>query len=217
MAFVLRRCCERYAAARQERQQAWQKCAVRITAAGQRAQVPESKAVRPDYRAIHSQVVQDVRPRVERTCQACCRRVTAGETPGYARFKSSTRDGSCTHQHFTDQQCGHGAPLANGLLVRATSGRLAVRWRRPLEGTPKTVPLSRAADGWYAGLSCAEVPLAPLPLTGCKTGSDVGLPVFLVRVPVFLVRVPVFLVRADGEPVEHPRHDRRAERPRRRA
>ncbi|HEV2462087.1 MAG TPA: hypothetical protein VGS80_27360 [Ktedonobacterales bacterium] len=160
---------------------------MRSTAAGQRAQRPEITEVRPDYRAIHSQVLQDVLTRVERTFPACCRRVKAGETPGSPRFKSTTRYGS-----FTSKQCGHGATLDNGFLVLARIGRLAVRWSRPLEGTPTTVTISRAADGWYAGSSCAEVPIAPLPRTGCKTGSAVGL--------------PVFLVRADGEPVENPRH-----------
>ena len=60
LAVVLRRCCERYNAALQERQEAWQKCAVSITAAGQSAQLPAIKEVRPEYRAIHSQVLQDV-------------------------------------------------------------------------------------------------------------------------------------------------------------
>ena len=51
---------------------------------------------------------------------------------------------------------------------------------RPLEGTPKTVTISREADGWYACFSCAEVPIAALPPTGRETGIDVGLKVFLV-------------------------------------
>ena len=46
--------------------------------------------------------------------------------------------------------------------------------------------------------SCADVPIAPLPLTGRETGIDVGL--------------KVFLVTADGEIVDNPRHHRKAER-----
>jgi hypothetical protein len=44
------------------------------------------------------------------------------------------------------------------LLVLAKIGRVAVRWSRPLEGTPKTVTISQEADGWYVIISCAEVP-----------------------------------------------------------
>ncbi len=77
-------------------------------------------------------------------------------------------------------------------------GRVAVRWSRPLEGTPKTVTISHEADGWYVIFSCADVPAQPLPHTGHETGIDVGL--------------KVFLITAEGEVVENPRHYRRAEK-----
>jgi hypothetical protein len=47
-----------------------------------------------------------------------------------------------------------------------------------LEGTPKTVTLSREVDGWYgwyACFSCADVPIPPLPATGQETGLDLGI------------------------------------------
>jgi putative transposase len=47
-----------------------------------------------------------------------------------------------------------------------------------MEGTPKTVTISREADGWYACFSCAEVPIHPLPSTGQETGIDLGIEVF---------------------------------------
>jgi putative transposase len=192
MAFVVRRCCELYNAALQERQEAWRKCAVSITAAGQSAQLPAIKEVRPDYRAIHSQVLQDVLTRVDRTFHAFFRRVKAGETPGYPRFKSSTR-----YDSFTYKQFGNGATLDNGFLVLSKIGRIAIRWSRPLEGTPKAVTICREADGWYACFSCAEVPVKPLPLTGQQTGIDLGL--------------ESFATLADGSPIANPRSFRVAE------
>jgi putative transposase len=54
MAFVLPRCRELYNTGLQERKEAWQKCGVSITLAGQSAQLPEVKEVRPKYRDIHS-------------------------------------------------------------------------------------------------------------------------------------------------------------------
>jgi putative transposase len=74
---------------------------------------------------------------------------------------------------------------------------IAIRLHRPLAGTPKTVTISREADGWYACSSCVEVPIEPLPRTNRETGIDVGL--------------KVFLVTADGEAVANPRHYRTAE------
>ncbi|HEV2461518.1 MAG TPA: hypothetical protein VGS80_24450, partial [Ktedonobacterales bacterium] len=54
-----------------------------------------------------------------------------------------------------------------------------MRWSRPLQGPPKTVPITREADGWNVAISCAEVPLPvplqPLLLTGEEAASDLGL------------------------------------------
>ena len=79
------------------------------------------------------------------------------------------------------------AVLDGCMLNLSEIGRIRLRLHRPLQGTPKTVTISREADGWYVCISCAQVPTEPLPLTGKETGIDVGL--------------TVFLVRADGEPV----------------
>ena len=53
---------------------------------------------------------------------------------------------------FTSTEYGNGARLENGALVLAKSGRLAVRWSRPIQGPIqgpiKTVPISKKADGW---------------------------------------------------------------------
>ena len=88
LAFVVRRCRELYNAGLEERREAWQKRGVSVPLASQSAQLPAIKDVRPDYRDIHSQVLQDVLARLDRAFQAFFRRVKAGETPGYPRFKS---------------------------------------------------------------------------------------------------------------------------------
>ena len=49
MAYVIRRCCrELFNAGLEERQEAWRKCAVSVTFAGQSAHLPDIKAVRPE-------------------------------------------------------------------------------------------------------------------------------------------------------------------------
>ncbi|MGZ3663652.1 MAG: RNA-guided endonuclease InsQ/TnpB family protein [Ktedonobacterales bacterium] len=193
LAFVVRRCCELYNAALQERRDAWQKCRVSITAASQSAQLPAIKEVRPEYRDIHSQILQDVLTRLDRAFQAFFRRIRSGEAPGYPRFQGVNR-----YTSFTYKQFGNGAAVDNGFLMLSKIGRIGVRWSRPLEGTPKTVTISQEADGWYVCISCAEVPTQPLPLTGRETGIDVGL--------------KVFLINSDGEATENPRHHRKAEK-----
>jgi len=193
MEFVVRRCHELYNAALQERRDAWHKCGVRVTLAGQSAQLPAIKAVRPEYDDIHSQVLQDVLARLDRAFQSYFRRVKNGETPGYPRFQGTNR-----YNSFTYKQFGNGATLDNGFLVLSKIGRLALRLSRPLEGTPKTVTVSREADGWYVCFSCADVPIQPLPPTKQETGIDLGL--------------EAFATLSSGRRIFHPGWYRKAER-----
>jgi putative transposase len=83
------------------------------------------------------------------------------------------------------------------MLSLSKLGRLRLRLHRPLVGTPTTVTISREADGWYACIARADVPIVPLPATGQETSIDVGL--------------TVFLVTADGEVVKNPHHYRTAQ------
>jgi putative transposase len=154
------------------------------------------KAIRaefPEYAAIHSHVLQDVLARLDKAYQAFFRRMQAGEKRGKPRFQGRNRWHS-----FTFKEYGNGARLDNGYLVLSKIGRIAVRWSRQLDGIPKTVTISHEADGWYVSFSCADVPTQPLPKTGCETGIDVGL--------------QVFLMTAQGKIVDNPRHYRKAER-----
>jgi putative transposase len=193
MAFVARRCRELYNAALQERKEAWRKCGLSVTEAQQSAQLPAVKELRPEYRDIHSHVLQDVLPRLDRAFQAFFRRIKTGETPGYPRFQGANR-----YTSFTSKQFGNGATLDNGFLVLSKIGPLAVRWSRPIEGTPKIVTLSREADGWYDCFSCADVPVQPLPPTGQEAGVDLG--------------IAAFATLSDGTRIFHPGWYRRAER-----
>jgi putative transposase len=194
MEFVVRRCRELYNAALQERKAVWEKCgvSVSVTLASQSAQLPAIKEVRPEYHDIHSQVLQDVLTRLDRAFQAFFRRAKGGEKPGYPRFKGSNR-----YHSFTYKQVGNGAMLDNGFLVLSKLGRIGVRWSRPLQGTPKTVTLSREADGWHACFSCTEVPMQPMPESSQETGIDLGL--------------ESFATLADGTMIHNPRCYRKAE------
>jgi putative transposase len=194
METVLWRCRELYNAGLEERREAWRKCQVSVTEAMQSAQLPGIKEVRPEFAEVNAQVLQDVLKRLDRAFQAFFCRVKAGEKAGYPRFQGWDR-----YNSFTYKQVGEhgGARLDNGFLVLSKIGRIAVRWSRPLEGTPKTVTISHEADGWYVCFSCADVPMQPLPLTGEETGMDVGL--------------ESYLTTSDGEQVENPQYHRKSE------
>jgi putative transposase len=195
LATVVWRCRELYNAGLEERKAAWEQGGVCVTFAMQSAQLPAIKEVRPEYRDLNAQVLQEVLHRLDKAFAAFFRRVQAGACPGYPRFQGTDRYTSFTYPQVGEQG---GAVLDGGMLSLSKIGRIRLRLHRPLQGTPKTVTISREADGWYACISCAEVPIAPLPATGRETGIDVGL--------------KVFLITADEESVENPRHHRTAER-----
>jgi putative transposase len=189
---VVMLCRQLYNVALDQRMTAWQRCRVSVTRFEQEAELKDIRAEFPDYAAIHSHVLQDVLARLDKTYQAFFRRVQRGEKAGFPRFKGCDRFHSFTYKEY-----GNGARLDNGYLVLSKIGRLAVRWSRPIEGTPRTVTICREADGWYVAISCVEVPTRPLPRTGIDTGIDLGL--------------ESFATLADGSQIANPRIFRVAE------
>ncbi len=189
---VLWHCRRLYNVALEERKTAYDRRGVTISYYQQKAELPDLKAAFPELASVHSQVLQDVLLRLDKAFQAFFRRVQAGEKPGYPRFQGRNR-----YHSFTYPQYGNGAVVDGRLLSLSKIGRVKIRVHRPLEGTPKTVTISKEADGWYACISCENVPTHPLPKTGNVTGIDVGL--------------KVFYVTSQNEVCENPRHFRKAE------
>jgi putative transposase len=123
----------------------------------QEAELKDLRAAMADNAAIHSHVLQDVLARLKKNYKAFFSRIKAkkaGQTPDFPRFQGRNR-----YHSFTYKEYGNGARFDNRFLVLSKIGRITVRWSRPMEGTPKTVTISREADGWYVCVSCADVPL----------------------------------------------------------
>jgi len=175
-----------------ERKTAWEERGLSIGFARQSASLPTLKSQSPYLGRVHSQVLQDVLHRVDRAFQAFFRRVKAGETPGYPRFK-----GRLWYDSFTYPQWSNGVKLEHGRLILSKIGVLRLHNDRPLEGTPKTCTIIRKADGWYASITCQVVQM-PLPPTGKAVGIDVGL--------------ESFATLSNGTQIANPRYYRAAER-----
>jgi putative transposase len=146
----------------------------------------------PQARIVFSQTIQTVCDDVDKAFQAFFRRVKAGETPGYPRFKGRDR-----FRSFAFKQFGVGARLDGRRLKLYGIGRVRVRWHRPIDGTIKTVRIVHKAGKWYACFACEIPQSAPLPETGRVIGIDVG--------------VSALVTTSDGEKVENPKFYREAQ------
>ncbi len=165
---------ELYNAALQERRDAYRQRRATLTCYDQQKSLREVREVRPEYAGIHVHVLQDALTRLDRAYRAFFRRIRAGETPGFPRFKGRDR-----YQSFTFKEAGNGAKLVNGRLRIHGIGHVKLKMHRPYAGTLKQISVSLDSDGhWYAALVCVDAPAEPLFPTGVGIGIDVGITTF---------------------------------------
>jgi transposase len=83
---ILWRCRALYNVALEARKTAWERRGVSLNYYHQANELPDLKAACPEYGEVHSQVLQDVLRRLEKTYQNFFRRVQRGEKAGFPRF-----------------------------------------------------------------------------------------------------------------------------------
>jgi putative transposase len=157
----------------------------------QKRDPPDIKELRPEYKDIHSQVLQDVLLRLEGAYKAFFRRVKNGEKPGHPRILGRNR-----YDSFTYPQGGY--TLADKHVTLSKIGTIKCRVHRSLEGTPKTCTIKYEVGQWYVVFSCECADPEPLPLSYADVGSDLG--------------VTHFAALSDGSFIEHPRNSRKSEK-----
>ncbi len=127
--------CELTNAALEERIDAWRKAGKSISYFDQQNALPEIKADRPEFIALGSHALQQTLRRLDLAFTAFFRRVKAGQTPGFPRFKAAKRFAG-----FADpdpagwklmQHGGSGATLRIGSGKEAMSLRARGRHRPP--------------------------------------------------------------------------------------
>ena len=178
-----------------ERKRAYEERGESLRLYDTQAMLPVWKLTRPGLKLVHSQVLQNISVRVDLAFQAFFRRVREGAAPdevGFPHFKGFGRYDSITYPQY-----GNGVRLDGERLIVSKIGAVRLVLHRPLEGTPKTVTLTRAQSGkWFVCFSC-ETTAAPLEPTEYVTGVDVGL--------------ESFATLSNGEKIDNPRFYRKDE------
>src|SRR5712692_5906357 len=157
----------------EERILAYDACDESVGLYDQHARIPVLKAERPGLSAVHSQVLQNVAVRIDLAMKAFFRRVKAGETPGFPRFRGVGR-----YDSFCYPQSGYKLRADGACVYLSGIGDVPLVLHRPLDGSVKTCCIRRTATGkWYVAFSC-ETQDMPLPIRTDMVGIDVGLASF---------------------------------------
>ena len=156
----------------EKRKAAYEQTGKGLSCYQQQATYPILKAERPSLSKVHSQVLQNVAVRIDLAMQAFFRRVKAGETPGYPRFRGRDR-----YDSFTFPQSGFSLTHDNRVTL-SKIGSVKMVYHRPVKGSIKTCTIHRSSTGkWYVSFS---VECEPERLPDCpeQVGIDVGLITF---------------------------------------
>jgi len=182
---ALDRCRDLYNAALQERRDAYRHHGASPSFYDQCKSLTEIRAADPVFDALDCTMLRlTALRRVDLAYKAFFRRVKAGETPGYPRFKGRDR--------FDTLVFGpKGWRLTGGKLRLNGLGPVRVKGNPHRTGVPKGLRLVRKAGRWYAHvlLDIGAAPLVQQSHHG--VGIDVGL--------------RTFATMSDGTTVEHPR------------
>ncbi len=164
-------CRSLYNASLQERRDAYQTNRISINYQHQQNQLPEIKETNPEYKHIHSQVLQNVLKRCERAFDGFFRRIKAKQTPGFPRFKSASRyDSFCYPQS--------GFSLMGDKLTLSKIGKVKIKLSRAVIGKIKTCTIKKEIDKWFA-IFTVETSAEALPKTGDSIGMDAGILSFM--------------------------------------
>ena len=192
--------CELHNSARHNRMAVYETEQRSVSFNEQSALLTQARAKFDDYRAVPQDFQQHALQRVDKAFKNFFRRVKAGETPGFPRYRQKVR--SLTWSLRKDKHGIRQKPIRktgsrlNRLHVPKL-GEVCIRQHRPLQGVPKTVTLVKKASGWYAHIAC-ELPDVPKVEPNTAVGIDVGTKQFLATSDGHFIPNPRFYRQAEG-------------------
>ena len=160
-------CRQLYNASLQERRDAYQINRISINYQAQQNQLPEIKQTNPEYKDIHSQVLQNVLKRCERAFDGFFRRIKAKQTAGFPRFKGQNR-----YDSFCYPQTGFS--LTGDKLTLSKIGKVKIKLSRNVVGKIKTCTIKKEINNWFVIFTVETAPEI-LPETGKHIGIDAGI------------------------------------------
>ncbi len=156
------------------RKEAWHTHHQSVSYYEQATQLKVAKKTNPLLKGVHSQILQDVLRRLDKTFTNFFRRLKKGEHAGYPRFKGKYR-----YDSFTYPQSGFVLDYQKKKLRLSKIGSITIKLHCPIpsKGVIKTCTIKRDVDHWYACFAVALPDPAPRTQRAIKKaiGVDVGL------------------------------------------
>ena len=177
-------CRELYNCALQERIGAYQINQISLNYYSQSNQLSDIKKCRTEFQNIHSQILQDVLKRLDKTFKAFFGRVRRQEKAGFPRFK-----GKNFFNSFTFPQSGFF--LQGDKLKLSKIGSFRIRLSQKVIGKVKTCTVKKEVSGWFV-IFTLETQKEFLPKTGLAVGIDAG--------------IENFMTLSNGEQIENCRY-----------
>ncbi|MBT2481343.1 RNA-guided endonuclease TnpB family protein [Streptomyces sp. ISL-94] len=196
---MLRDHCSLYNGALQERRDAYRHSSKTSVKYGmQSGQLKEIRAFDPERQGRWSFSSQQATlRRLDKAFSAFFRRVKAGDTPGYPRFRGVNWFDTVEFPKDGDGCRWNSTPHDPVTRVRFQGvGHVKVNQHRVVVGKVKTVSVKREGRKWFVVLTAEQAPPEPLPATGSVVGVDMG--------------IANFLADSNGGFVPNPRHGRAA-------
>jgi len=200
-----------YNTALTQRRWAWRQGRRSMSYRQQAAELTEAKASYPELGQVHSQVLQDVLRRLDKSFYNFFRRVASGEKPGYPRYKGRNR-----YNSFTYPQSGFSFTRNGKKLKLSKIGSVRIRRHRPFPdgAAVKNCTIKREGERWYAIFSL-EIPHKTSKEDGEKApvnfkptspvGVDAGLAHLVALSTGECVEAPKFFRKAEAKVIKEQR------------
>jgi putative transposase len=187
--FILKACQQLYNAGLEQRRDAYRKQKKAINVYDQHKELTQLRHDNEDFRKVSAVVLQQTLIRLDRSFKAFFRRIKAGQTPGYPRFRSLDRYDSF---EFSVPR------ISGNTIIVPKLGSVKFKKYRPLQGIPKHAQVMRTSKGWAVSIVC-DLGEAPTKVSQIKNsiGIDVGLTDFATLSNADVIENPRFYHKSE--------------------
>lgn len=188
--YTLTVCRYLYNTALEQKKFAYRQYRKSVSYSQQANQLKELKTEYVIFDEVHSQILQDVLRKLDKSFRNFFRRITSGQKPGYPRFKGENR-----YNSFTYPQSGF--EMSKDNLKLSKIGTIKARWHREIKGKIKTCSIKKDINRWYACFSVEYSDRINLPRTDKAIGIDLGIENFAYLSTGEAIPNPHFLKKSE--------------------